>query len=203
VTKAAKRRKAAQKKLNEASEACRAKPVEPEVVATETSEPQAKPGLPPGLEPATEELPASTRAEWATTPSAGMQASVIRPATLPPTYTPSVQQTPQEKKESAPTAMSAPPTPVAPPQESAANVKRSGVYIYNPNADKLPIRLDALVTSPSPENILALAPPPAASWDRCVELCSREDACWAYLKTGRCPRGAACTWMHPPLPRRG
>lgn len=198
VTKAAKRRKAALKKLNEASEDPRAKPVEPAAVATETS--QEVPGMPPVLQ----ELPASTRAEPAAAPPAppvNTQPSVLRPATLPPAYTPVLQQIPQEKTGSVPTAMGVLPTPVTLPQEST--VKCSGVYIYNPNADKHPIKLDALVSSPSPENLLAVAPPPAASRARCIELCSREDTCWVYLKTGYCPRGAACTWMHPPLPRRG
>jgi hypothetical protein len=266
VTKAAKRAKAAQKKLNKASEDPHAKPVEPAAaateptaVATETSQgadPHAKPvepaavateptavttetsqeadhhakpvepaavtkpvgpryskegmraraglhevelpatpGLPPGLE-LVEKLPARTWAELVASPSAplgGIHASVI-PATLPPTYTPVLQQSQQaEKTGKVPTDAGGPPT-------SETLVKRSGVYTFNPDHDKFPIELAALVTDPSPESLRVLAPPPAASHARRVELCAREDTCWVYLKKGYCPRGPACTWMHPPLP---
>lgn len=258
MTKAAKRAKAAQKRLNKASEGPHAKPVEPAAaateptaVATETSQeadhhvkpvepaavaaeptavaaetPQeadhhARPGLPPGLEASqetsqeaedpglppglelVEKPPARTWAELVGAPSAplgGIHASVL-PATPPPTYTPVLRQSRQaEKTEEAPTETGGPPTSEPAPQERL--VKRSGVYTFNPDHDKFPIALAALVSDPSPESLRVLAPPPAASHARRVELCAREDTCWVYLKKGYCPRGPACTWMHPPLPGR-
>jgi hypothetical protein len=32
-------------------------------------------------------------------------------------------------------------------------------------------------------------------------LANREDSCWIWVQRGYCPRGAACIWKHPPLPR--
>mmetsp|Transcript_75189 Transcript_75189/g.199551 ORF Transcript_75189/g.199551 Transcript_75189/m.199551 type:complete len:233 (-) Transcript_75189:173-871(-) len=200
---------------NTSQDADQMKPVRAAAMATDTSpgvratavqngvEVAANPGLPPGLE-LVEKLPARTWAELVAVPSAplgGIQASVL-PATPPPAYTPVLQQSQQaENTGSVPADVGGFAASESFPQESL--LKRSGVYTFSPNQDKFSIQLAGLVSDPGPQSLRILAPPPAASHARRVELCQREDTCWVYLRKGYCPRGPACTWMHPPLPRRG
>jgi len=42
-------------------------------------------------------------------------------------------------------------------------------------------------------------PLPAIDESSLRELAERDDCCWAWAQTGRCPRGPDCAWRHPPL----